>query len=393
VGISESNVIKRNSITLKDAWAAWLNGEKFAVGFYGDSTTDGVATTDWEASLGHYEADVAAGGVGKADYNWIYSYPYLLQQLIRSEVGSSVPRIYNMGYSGASLENNLSVFPNLLLPAATAVADVKMIGIVMGINDRIHYSTKNLFYKGYVSNLETYINQIYDAGKQPFLVTPQAIVETGATGDGLYPIRTNEAIRSCVVRAMNVMAEKYGLEILDMNEFGNKLLAESLYPLVDITIDKLHFFDLGHKMEADFLFSKLAPNVEKSKNRSKILLGLMNQNAKSDFPSISDVGYTTRYYEDYSGLFKVKINTTKSGTTNVLIYDIYFFNDSGQYTMKFHGDIPSGISTYVDVNGITTAITTDNQTISTLDFGLQRIKVYTGASTKVCFKGIELTKQ
>ncbi|MEF2243718.1 MULTISPECIES: hypothetical protein [unclassified Paenibacillus] len=40
-------LIPRTIYTLNDAWAVWLQGSKFPVAFFGDSTVDGANTTDW----------------------------------------------------------------------------------------------------------------------------------------------------------------------------------------------------------------------------------------------------------------------------------------------------------------------------------------------------------
>jgi lysophospholipase L1-like esterase len=239
---------------LAQAYYAWLNGEKFPIAFFGDSTTDGVGTTGWTSANGHYQTDMNAGGLGKADYKPENGYTTVLEQLIQSATENSTARIYNAGYSGSLLNvykgNMPAVFGNVY-------SDVKMIGIMYGINDRLIYSTYEDYYNGYYSDLEVAINWCYSHNIQPFIITTQAGLEPSPSAN--IAIRCSEGINSVVNRANKALAKKYTLEIIDMNSFGNMLLNYSLYNTQSIINDSLHFGNLGHQKEADYFFANICP--------------------------------------------------------------------------------------------------------------------------------------
>lgn len=371
-----------NKYTFADALTAWQNGDKFPVGFYGDSTTDGVSTTGWDANTnGHAHQDDLAGGVGKADYVCELAYPKLLQNLLRSELNSDTLRIYNIGYSGGSFQNNSGNIEQIL---SNAYSDVKMVGIVLGINDRVH-CVEGTYYGHIYSWCKNYALFMISKGITPFIVTNQPVFQAGELGDSSYNQMYQNSIQTICNSAKIAVAKELDLQIIDMYAFGELLFNSSSYSGVDIS-EGLHFKDLGHQLEAQFLFTQFIPWVKKTGNKQKVLIGLYNTNFKCDIAE--------SYHFIGDSEFGQMLNYVKDNAEDVCIYDAYVFNNSidGAYTATYCTPQASG---YIVIDGnINKKITIDDteMQLGVWDIGLHHIQVYTGASTTVAFKGIRLTR-
>jgi hypothetical protein len=369
--------------SFKDAWIAWENNERFPVGFLGDSTTDGAGTSVFTDANRHEAQDIAAGGFGRVDYINTKAYPYLLEQHIKQETGQTAPRIYNIGYSGTYFD---WAKPKLDDIFGYAYSDVKMVGISYGINDRTRVSNVKDYEAMMRSNLDYFINYFFNKGIQPFIVTSQATVEPWDQFEGTYPLRTAEDINSVANRVKREMANKYNLEVMEMTDFGEHAFLYSQYTLTELVNDTLHFSDKGNELEAGYLFSKLCPRVIVTKDSE--ILGFSSQKVKSFVPT--QKGTTIFYLNPFEDGFKVKANYTKADTNDLLIQDFWVLNYSKkQLTLKAF--LTSAGSQYVKLNGADINLTSNGQTLGTLDVGLHRIQVFSGASATVDFKGFTLT--
>ena len=368
--------------SIKDAWIAWENDQKFPVGIQGDSTLDGSNTTGWTDATRHEAQDLAAGGYGSIDYINKKAYPYLLEQLIKKETGKTAPRIYNIGYSGTYLE---WAKPKLNDIFGGVYADVKMVGIAYGINDRTRVSTTLAYESMMRTNLEYFIEFFYNKGIQPFMVTSQATVEPYDQFEGTYPLRTAEDINSVANRVKRELANKYNLEIIEMTDFGEHVFSYSQYTLTELINDTLHFNDKGHELEAGFLFSRFCPRVITTKDSE--LLGFSSQRIKSLVPAKK--GTTLHYLNPFEDGFKVKADYTKADENDMLIQDFWVLNYSKRQ-LELKAFITNTHSQYVRFNGIDTVIDSNGKVIGSLDVGLHHIQAYSGQSTEVDFKGFTL---
>lgn len=369
-------------VRISDVLYHWLNGEKYPIGFHGDSTTDGVSTTGWDVANSHPAQDTTAGGTGKADYVCELAYPKQLQNLLRAELGSNTLRVYNIGYYGASLSNNKNQLPDIY---SDVYADVKMVGIVLGINDRGTATDPADFYSDVVELLVYYVEFFLEKGITPFMVTNQIVTQCGNDpNNSTYSHLYEDYIQTLCNEAKRFVAKKYNLEVIDMNSFGRLLLESSSYAYNDITED-LHFKDFGHKLEAGYLFSQIIPWVNRTDDASKLYFGFNCAKCKTDF-RIGSIETVT------ADKFKIQVNTTQESATNKCIFDAYMFNNSkdGAYSVKYLTPVASG---YIVVDSDTAnpiQITATEINLGTWDIGLHHIQVYTGASTTVAFKGFLL---
>ena len=394
--------------TLERVVRQWMNGDKCPIGFIGDSTTDGTATTGWNVQNSHprqdarnwleyhpefmpdattEEREVAAQnagyGRGTVDYICTKAFPYLLEKLIQAELGNNNARVYNIGYYGMALTSYLDVDVFF----SDVYSDCKMAGIMLGVNDRGSVDNYGTFYNNVLQLLERYVLMFSRVNVVPFMVTNQYVTQSGNnpnSGGGIPDIMFNDDVQTIINRAKVEVAKKYGLEIIDLNGFGRLVFMCSSYAYSNLTED-LHFKDLGHKLEAGFLFSQLIPWVNKTGNAGKVYIGFGGAYNKSDF----NVG---KYETDTNDRFKREINYTRDVNTDICIFDSYVFNNSnnGAYTVKYLTPVASG---YIVVDGDTEnpiQITATEMNLGTWDIGLHHIQVYTGASTTVAFKGFLL---
>ncbi|MFZ3199439.1 MAG: SGNH/GDSL hydrolase family protein, partial [Bacillus mycoides] len=369
--------------TFKDAWNAWENNEKFPVGFLGDSTTDGVGTTGWTQENGHESQDLSAGGYGSVDYINTKAYPYILEQLIKKSIGKTNARIYNIGYSGTYFD---WAKPKIDEIFSGKYADVKMVGITYGINDRTRVKTIAEYEIMMRTNLEYFINYFYNKGIQPFIVTSQATMEPGV-GEafiGSHPLRTSEHINSVANRVKRDIAKKYNLEIIEMTDFGEHVMTYSGYSLKQLILDKLHFGDKGHELEAGFLFSHFNPRTLVVRDNE--ILSFNSQRIKSNVPD-NKITYLDSPFEDG---FKVKANYTKSDANDVLLQDFWVIN-YGKKPLDLKAFLTVSGSQYTKLNDTNIPLTSNGQSIGNLDIGLHHIQAFTGETTNVDFKGFTLS--
>jgi lysophospholipase L1-like esterase len=370
--------------TLNDAWIHWKNNEKFPIGFLGDSTTDGVGTTGWDKETnGHATQDTNNGGWGSVDYINQNTYSYKLEQLIKEETKNNNARVYNIGYSGTHLE---WAIPKLEELFGGIYSDVKMVGLVHGINDRTLQPTAKEYSDKFTANLETVVKFLFNKGIQPFMVTTQAVMEPGTNDATNYPLRTSEDINSIANKCKIKIANKYNLEVLDMNTFGDLVLTYSKYDLRTLCRDKIHFGDVGHSLEAGYLFSKVCPRVIFVEDtRNDIILSFTSQKIRTDVSS-NDIAFCNPFVDG----FKSKAQFTKGDTDDWVVQDFWIMNTSkGRYNLNVYTPSVNGVS-YVRLDGVTTIISSTEQLVGELEIGLHHVQFLSGKTYSVSCYGFKM---
>ena len=379
-GKSEAVVVeKRNRMyTLKEALCRWYAGEKFPVGFFGDSTTDGMGTT---AGGTHETLDANAGGWGLVDYINKDAYPYKLEQLLKEATRNNSLRIYNIGYTGHRFK---SVMPHYDDIFGHAYADVKMVGIVFGINDRLTTDEK-AYYDEYRYNLVQTVEYLYSKGIQPFMVTTQALVEPYCPTNldvQYYPMRDGESVNTIANGIKREVAEEYGLEIIDMNAYGEFMMQYSQIPMDDICTDKTHFKNAGHTLESEYLYSVLCGRCAYVKKGD--VLSFASQRVKSKVPS--------DYVKNYSGIhngFKVYAEFERETSDDLVLQDFVVYVDE-KTPATLTARCESVETQYVVVDDVKYNISDIEQDVCVLDVGVHRIKAASGNSHSVNWVGFKL---
>ena len=253
-----------NKITsLSEVFAKWHAGEKFPVCFFGDSTTDGATTTTDGTTLATiWNRDKMVGGNVPDNFNDDHddsevpnAYANVLQRLARLYTGNSTLRTYNAGYRGQQMFNGWATTNvyNAVYGNA-AYADTKVIFINFGLNDvnaaagdlsNLEIKTKNY--------LEALVLDAYARGVQPVIAT--TVVSSYATSP--YP---NGDVISVIDGAKKLVAEKYGLELIDLAKAQLDYTyyngqSENYWTISD---DSLHLNDRGNLLQAQYLLKELA---------------------------------------------------------------------------------------------------------------------------------------
>ena len=240
-----------------------------------------------------------------------------------------------------------------------------MIGIGFGINDRLGYKTEKSYYQGFYNNIKSIIEKCFDNNIQPFLLTTQAISEVGgdASYDATYPLRNTYYINACANQAKKDLAKLYGLELIDLNSFTEDVLTISNYNINLIMKDNLHFTDLGHKLEAGYIFKHIFDNcivVDGNKH-----ISFSNQKIKTDM-KMGNMVRTT------SPNLKTSFNYNEN-TLGKKVMDFWIFNYKPSRKLVARKNGNSKMTCLINENE--TTILNDNQIITDLDMGLYHIIV------------------
>lgn len=353
-----------------DAWVAWKNKEKFPIAFMGDSTTEGTGTSGGSSRP-------TGQGLGY-DYIRPNSYSAVFQALIREATGNTIMRAYNAGFLGTTANYGLDNFDEMF---GSAYSDVKMIGISFGINDR--NANSNTFKILFLPKMEALIQKCLDRGIQPFLLTTQPVTIPFWTLSG-----GGTDIEEVANNYKRDLANKYNLEIIDVNKYGELFMQYSDKPLLNTIMENnsnvIHFGDGGHKFTAELIFSHFCKRVIWTYNDGE-RLDYSTQKMDSRLMHTELVQFSTP-----NNGFKLGVNKTQETATDLLYQDFYVFNVGRKQLDLTAYYANAAVGQYVLVNGVQTTITTQGQALGTLDLGLHKIKAYSSATTTLDWLGFKL---
>lgn len=357
--------------TIHDAWCAWLAGDKFPVAFLGDSTYDGNNTTDWVQNV---------PGSPSGSPN---AFCAQLELLLRDATGNSQASIYNAGFSGMNARWGAGMLEEIF-GEQSAYHDVKMIGIGFGINDRLGYPNEQAYRAGFRQATIQIITWCLDRGIQPFLLTTQAAIAPGVQTDYIdqFPMRTSGHILTVANKVKKELAAQFGLELIDLNAHTEKLLQHSSIPSSQLISDRLHFGDLGHRAEAEFLFATFCPRVIAIDSYSQIDFSTQNL-----WDCIPEDWLTLP--EQPADRFKVYVDHQKEDAADRRLMSAWLF---------IHAKKPLSLTAYRNVspdayvvlNGAVHRLAEAATPLGQLELGLYKLEVFSGNSERVDFKGFVL---
>lgn len=357
-------------INFSDAWYAWRNNEKFPIAFLGDSTTNGNGTTG-------YAYRVGSASLGQ-DFIAPNAYTQLFENYIRDITGNTVMRAYNAGFSG---RNATWALANIDAIFGEAYADVKMIGISMGINDRT--ASAALYARNFYRDIEGIIQWCFNKGIQPFLLTSQPCTIPGWVGEG-----TGADIQEVANEIKKNLAAKYDLELIDVSKFGEQFMQYSTKPLLNNIMEAssnvIHFGDGGHKFTAELLFANFCKRCIWTTEGEQ--LDYATQLTFSDIQHAQ-----IKQIVPFKQGFKVELNTTQTTAENKLLQEYWVFNAGRKQLDLSAYYANAAVGQYAVVDGVQTTITTQGQALGTLDLGLHKIKAYSSATTTLDWLGFKLT--
>lgn len=253
---------------ISDIYTHWIAGEKFPIAFYGDSTTEGDATTDADGNLN--PVGVTNNTLG-TDYIWSGAFPARLEKFMRELTGNNSIRCYNAGFSGKDTRFAWYNYKREF-GVGTAYADAKMIFLGYGINDRetapgtSEQMSPSILYNKVYYWTEQLVRMIKLDGKQPVIMTTQpyyAYFNAYGLSRGSCESITNNALIA--------VANAYNLEIVDRFSSLNRIFENTNSPIVNyLHTDLLHCNDGGHKLTADLLAQLISPTITNVTGRYKL---------------------------------------------------------------------------------------------------------------------------
>lgn len=361
---------------LSDAWVAWRNGEKFPVCFLGDSTTNGNGTSGFVSRT----AGVDTQYDFTVDYVAPNAYPKVTQDLIREATGNNTARIYNAGFGG---QRATWAAANMDQIMGYAYADTKMVGISHGINDRT--ANPKLFADNFYRDIELIIKWCLEHGMQPFLITTQPVTIPDQSLPA--PSASGSSIDEVANSIKKNLAEKWGLEIIDVNKFGQQFMQYSTKPLLNNIMEAgsnvIHFGDGGHKFTAELMFAHFCKRCIWTTEGERLDYSTQLMKSEINYDQLKQIN-------PFKQGFKLELNTTQAEATNRLLQDFYIFN-AGRKQLNLTAYYANAVvGQYVEVDGVQTTITQQGQNLGTLDLGLHKIKAYSSATTQLDWLGFRL---
>lgn len=217
-------------------WIAQMAaGQTVKIACYGDSTTDGYATTGWtQNKFGTNHNDNAPN-----------SWPVILQAILRTMYNNDNIHVYNAGYTGKRLDNGWAVenFENAITnnPHYGKV-DIVMFGF--GINDA-GYNKGDLL-ADTLQQTNLLIDKIEKIGALPIILTCN-VVRLKSTGDmDSKPVKI-ERINSM----KRYIASTRNIPLLDLDAEMKKWMSNTNeYNYAELQPDNTHWLDLGHSFQA-----------------------------------------------------------------------------------------------------------------------------------------------
>lgn len=353
--------------TFHDAWLSWNENIPFSIGFLGDSTFAGVNTSSWNEEMN--------------DTCTVQAFPHLLENKLLNEFGNNSPKIINCGFSGDNCQLSLNRLPLLL---EKQLSDTKMIGVGLGINDRIQYHSLLEYHTRFKIDFEKIIVEILNAGKTPFILTCQATIEMGVHTEYIkkYPLRTTSNITIITNQIKKELARKYDLMLIDLNKFTENFLLYSQYATKDLISDQLHLGDIGHQLVADYLFSIMSPYTIRLSKQKKI--SYLTQLVRTDIPQDLFFMNTNKPFDYYFDLNNLAEST--------LLFKSTLYNDTNsQIELNFHQPNLPNYQLLVKVNDQPFLMDQPLLKIGQLDIGLLDIEIFPIASFSSSFFGITVT--
>ncbi|OTQ25936.1 hypothetical protein B6D22_01210 [Gilliamella apicola] len=225
--------------------AKMATGEDVKIACYGDSTTDGINTTNHKKNITGTDHNLNAPN----------AWPAQLQLLLREMYHNNNINVFNAGFSGQRIENgwatdNYEV--NITKNPYYGVCD--MVIINFGLNDA---ARTNRLYR-YINQTELLIKKVIKDGSTPVLLSCNLTYLSKKDGSERDKIDVTQQYN----QAKEYLAQKYNIPFFDLsNAMISWLQNNNQYKWGELQPDGLHFGDLGHKYQAMWLASRLYSNT------------------------------------------------------------------------------------------------------------------------------------
>lgn len=285
------NLLSTSSNRLGYFSALMAAGEAVDLAAYGDSTTDGFATTAWIANP---TFGGEAVGASNHNLNSPNSWPVQLQALLREMFGNATINVWNAGYAGRALSTGWA-YDNY----DRAVTDNPFYGtpqitiVAFGLND-VRPTGSQI--ADHASETRKLVAKLLARGTLPVLISCDPIVRNY---DATNAILNREVTRQ-IDTAKRAFAAEFEIPFIDVgsqlrdwasnNEEGYRWFmeqstdtdADGLYSSGDDV--GLHFRDNGHKIKAQILAKELfTDTIIAGRDRQRLTAADARTNAFGNF--------------------------------------------------------------------------------------------------------------
>lgn len=365
------------------------DGQTIKLGILGDSTVDGMGTDGFNRPVNGHEGSLwdntyneGPGTIGTSDYINTNAFPYLLEQLIKSESGNLNVRVYNMGWSGKTANWAVTNISNIL---GDAYSDVNIVGIDFGINDSTELNQQTFIQvvNDYRNNIKSLIDYMQAAGIYVFLIKHQVVLK------GMQETTKGRTLNT-LNEVLDDLGRIYNIPVYDMTSFTKMFMQYSDYKYSDMFADALHGKNPIHITEAGFLMSQICERVIKISELDGNIISYEGNNIIVD-DSIN-IDYSQPITADG---FKVRVNQSNV-TPNINIGDIRIINDTN-VSVDLYGYINNSSNlctatvSKIKQNDTTVSINnTGGVKITTLNPGEYAAVVITNNSTQADFCGFKI---
>lgn len=315
------------------AGAGWVNlqqvnpqdlGQKFAllkanlgkgvpvkICCYGDSTTEGLGSSNWPARTEDKTAFYAPN-----------AYPARLEQILRDIHQNNNITVHNCGYSGQKVIDDWAFnnyYANVIAPFG--VPDAVILGF--GLNDNIGPDMNIDLFRTKFINL---IWQIIKDGALPIIHTPNVVSQT-------Y-VRTIERLNREVISVYRDVAELFGIPLIDQHAAQLKWLNQSVDEGSEqgrVEADRVHFNDTGYAFVASYTAKELSPMVLTVEDTMRIPLWYGRVQSKTN----TDIFFYTGTNNATNG--HLVGNTTDHFTLGATAATVWIWSDLYKPVLRYFG--------------------------------------------------------
>ncbi|WP_219495444.1 GDSL-type esterase/lipase family protein [Proteus terrae] len=248
--------------TLDNIMSKMASGDVVKICCYGDSTTDGMGTSNW---TGNPTANNNAIGETNHNDNAQNAWPYQLQLLLRKYYQNNNIYVYNAGYSGKKLIDGWA-----LRNFDAAVTNNPYYGLCdvvfidFGLND---ITEKSGLVDRTINETIKLVKKIESTGALPVLLGSGPMFRSGIEGDKdkLDVIQKINTSKRHVSKVLNIPYIDKSNDILTLLNNNTNLKWRDLQP------DGLHFGDVGHKIQALCIFNLLYSSITRIYGRHEYI--------------------------------------------------------------------------------------------------------------------------
>lgn len=374
-------------LTMKQIYAHWISGTSKPLGFYSDSTTDGAKTTGHVPSTGSDSSPFSVTINTSPN-----SYPVVLQGLANGfGPAKTTAECYNGGFDSESYRSGFGLqhWYNTWFRAAGSNVnwtDVAAIALAFGVSDSANEDDTATVIANYSIDLECTIIDCFLRGVQPILQTP--VITTQHFGNTGGAKRNGDQTTTIINAVQDNLAKKYNLEQLTYGQtqldaldgFDTFRYGELISPAAS---DQVHPIDLGHRMQAGYLFTEMCGQVKRvSTEVYNAFAGSPNYKVVDESLNITD-DVLLRSITDYGALVEMfgeyfyKFEATTAADTELLRLPVYIERPSTVFYVPIDTSViqPSFLinNTTHDDNSTIASAAVEGAPLDVMYTGLRRI--------------------